>query len=123
MNLGKLHTRVCLHCGKEFIGRLDKKFCDDHCRSLYHNYKNSRLSLEFKKIDSNLKKNRRILSQLFTTHKSNEPLLPMHLFQELGYLFQYHTHIDKLENGDTCFWCYEFGIIPLGNLIKVIRQK
>ncbi len=27
----------CLLCGKEFTGRVDKKFCSDACRSEYHN--------------------------------------------------------------------------------------
>jgi predicted nucleic acid-binding Zn ribbon protein len=29
----------CINCGKVNKGRPDKKFCDDNCRSNYHNKK------------------------------------------------------------------------------------
>ncbi len=29
--------KTCLTCGAPLIGRVDKKFCDDYCRSMYNN--------------------------------------------------------------------------------------
>jgi hypothetical protein len=43
--------------------------------------------------------------------------------QEMGFLFQFHTHIDVLETGETCFYCYDYGIVPAGNKIKVVKAK
>jgi len=33
--------KKCLECNDEFIGRADKKFCSDNCRSAYNNKLNS----------------------------------------------------------------------------------
>lgn len=35
-----MESKLCLACEKELQGRLDKKFCDVHCKSSYH-YKKS----------------------------------------------------------------------------------
>jgi hypothetical protein len=32
-----MDTKTCLQCGTELRGRIDKKFCDDQCRTAYNN--------------------------------------------------------------------------------------
>ena len=36
----ELTTNKCLQCGREFVGRTDKKFCSSLCRSAFNNHKN-----------------------------------------------------------------------------------
>ncbi len=37
MEGNKVAVRRCPSCGKEVIGRTDKKFCSDECRIFYNN--------------------------------------------------------------------------------------
>lgn len=54
----------CINCGKELKGRAGKKFCDDQCRSTYHNnlYKENDIAL--RTINKILKKNYYILRKV-----------------------------------------------------------
>ncbi len=57
---------ICLHFGKPIkSGRSDKKFCDTGCKDVYYNEIKIREHKEIKKIDTILKKNRRILKKLY----------------------------------------------------------
>ena len=52
----------CLQCGEAIYGRSDKKFCDDHCRTEWHN-RSGRQSLRLLKLRymNALERNRAIL--------------------------------------------------------------
>ena len=57
-----MKKQLCLHCGDPFSGRADKKFCSESCRSTHFYYHNQKKEDSlFKKIDKQLKGNRRIL--------------------------------------------------------------
>ena len=60
----------CLECTDEFIGRADKKFCCDGCRSSYNNKLNSDTTNFVRNINNILRKNRRILAELNPNGKS-----------------------------------------------------
>jgi predicted nucleic acid-binding Zn ribbon protein len=113
--------KYCLFCNEKLLGRTDKKFCDDHCRSIYNNQLNAQSNANMRKVDYTLKKNRRILMALFNQGNQVSELVIDKKILESGFQFHFHTHIDILESGETCFYCYEYGIIPKGNFIKVIR--
>ncbi len=56
--------RSCLFCGKELIGRSDKKYCDDICRN-NHNYQRNRCNDDVvKKVNKSLMSNRNVLMSL-----------------------------------------------------------
>ena len=59
------NIKTCCFCGKELIGRVDKKYCDDNCRNNHH-YKNIKDdgSLLIKNVNALLFHNRRILKML-----------------------------------------------------------
>jgi len=52
--------KKCAECGDEFIGRADKKFCSDQCRSAFNNKLNSDHSQFMRNVNNILRKNRRI---------------------------------------------------------------
>jgi len=57
-----VEKRFCLDCGDALLGRVDQKFCSDHCRSAYHYRQNKQKDAGlYKLIDGQLKLNRRIL--------------------------------------------------------------
>lgn len=104
--------RKCLSCEKPIWGRIDKKFCDDQCRSDFNNKRNASSNDYMRKVNQILKKNRRILEKLNNKEKAmynKERLLTE------GYNFNYFTNVYKTKEGKVYYYCYEQGFLPLEN--------
>jgi hypothetical protein len=112
--LQQKEARNCTCCAKPVKGRSDKKFCDDYCRAAYNNQLNSVANNFIRNVNNALGKNRRILESLLpdgeATAKTNRDKLI-----EKGFQFKYHTHLYSTKKGDTYFYCYEYGYLPLEN--------
>jgi predicted nucleic acid-binding Zn ribbon protein len=116
-------TRTCMLCDKPVRGRSDKKFCDDYCRAAFNNELKSPANNFIRNVNNALSKNRRVLESLLnngeTTTKANRDKLV-----ERGFQFKYHTHQYKARNGNTYFYCYEYGYLPLEkNWFLVVRKN
>lgn len=88
----------CLECGTRLMGRIDKKFCNDQCRSVYNNRENRISGDYFRKVNTILRKNRKILEKLMVGEKSKttkEKLLIN------GFNFYYYTNIYSTQQGKT----------------------
>ena len=56
--------RSCLNCTEVLTGRIDKKYCSEYCKSNYHyEQKKGQGASLFKRIDLQLKLNRRLLRE------------------------------------------------------------
>jgi predicted nucleic acid-binding Zn ribbon protein len=115
-------AKPCLSCGKPVKGRSDKKFCDDYCRAAYNNELKSPSNNLVRNVNNALSKNRRILEGILpkgeATAKANKDKLI-----EKGFQFKYLTHIHHTKNGNTYFYCYEYGYLPLENNWYLIVRK
>jgi hypothetical protein len=104
--------RLCLDCNAPIKGRADKRFCDDLCRSNFHNQSKAEELVFLKQINQILKKNREIL-------KNKTPMGKVRVKKEMlikkGFDFGYHTHIYSNSSGMTYFFCYEYGYVTLRN--------
>lgn len=112
----------CIECGDEMMGRSDKKFCSDQCRTGHNNKLNSDSNNFVRNINNILRKNRRILAQFNPRGKAKvhrDKLL------EEGFKFSYFTNIYRPKNGNIYYFCYEYGYLKLDNgyLTLVIRQE
>ncbi len=117
-------TKTCLSCNKLLRGRVDKKFCDDHCRNSYNNQLKTEKSCYVRNVNNWLLKNRRILESLLPA--TQECLrVNKEKLQRLGFLFPYHTHTYTNRNGNVYFYCYEYGYLPLSDdwLLLVKRKE
>ncbi len=115
-------TKGCLDCGKEIIGRADKKFCDDQCRNAYNNRLNSDSTNYVRNVNNILRKNRRILMKLNPRGKNKikrEKLLLN------GFDFNYFTNVYKTKAGSVYYFCYEQGYLPLEDdfFALVVKQE
>lgn len=113
-------TKTCLECGYEIVGRSDKRFCSDQCRSAYNNRINTEMLQCIRNTNNILKKNRRILSQLNQEGKTKvhkERLL------DLGFRFEYMTERYITRKGTTYYFCYEQGYLPLDNNWFILVKK
>jgi hypothetical protein len=115
--------RVCHSCNKVLRGRMDKKFCDDYCRNMHNNQRNSERSRLIRNINNILRRNRRLLEAMLDG-EPDAARTPRLSLQEKGFDFRYHTHLQDLQNGATYFFCYEYGYMLLeeGWLLLVKRN-
>ena len=107
MVLAKSH--ICLECKKEIEGRIDKLFCDTHCKASYH-YKKKRekqFSL-FKRIDLQLKQNRKLLMHY---NQAGKAIIRKDVLLKAGFNPGYFTHYWKNAKGHVYLFCYEYGFL------------
>lgn len=102
-------VKKCIYCGEELHGRIDKKFCDNHCKSAfqYKNNSNEAGSIYFK-IDKQLKKNRSLLKQY---NKAGKATVRLETLIEQGFNPKIFTHYWKNGKGDVYLFVYEFGFL------------
>lgn len=102
--------KACLECKSTFRGRIDKKFCNDQCRSAYNNRLNADQTEYVRSINFILKKNRRILIELNPEGKSR---VSGEKLKAKGFDFNYFTSIYTTKEGAHYFYCYEQGYLPI----------
>lgn len=99
-------TKKCMTCGRPLQGRVDKKFCDDYCRSAYNNRKYTHERGYIRKVNHLLLRNRRILASYVLEEKENQPV-PKELLYSKGFQFDYFTHTEIAEDGARYYCCYD----------------
>ncbi len=115
--------KKCLMCDKTLRGRVDKKFCDDYCRSNYNNSQKDKPDEYVKHVNNTLLKNRKILAAVLPEQEEMAKTTLDKLTQK-GFVFKYHTHTYKNKKDQTYFFCYDYGYLPLGeNWFLVVRRK
>jgi len=99
---------TCIECSEPLRGRADKKFCDDVCRTAYHNRLNKNSNRLVRIINRRLQQNRRILDMLWNAHPLRR--VPAEVLRQNGYDFRYSTHIRNSEPGSQYIFCYDLGL-------------
>ncbi len=107
-----MEEKRCPECGKAIIGRADKKFCSDECRSAFNNAKNRHTNNMMRKVNATLKRNRDILLSFNPAGKAN---VAKSKLQNAGFNFNYHTNTYTTKTGKTYYFCYDQGYLPLEN--------
>lgn len=112
--------KKCLDCGDKLHGRTDKKFCSDQCRNNFNNKTNRDSNNFVRNVHGLLRKNRRILSDLYSEGK-----VKVHkdaLFA-LGYNFSFFTHIIETTQGNKFHYCFEYGYRETGDDFLELREN
>ena len=113
--------KYCLACKEILAGRKDKKFCNSYCRTYYHNIKNRESSDQIKRINSILRKNRKILNELNITGKT---IVTRQSLVDKGFSFKYFTGMHIPESKKVYNFCYDQAYRDLGNdKYLLVRQK
>lgn len=100
--------RFCLECNSLLKGRIDKKFCDDQCRSNYnYRLKTNDRSL-INRVNQILKRNRKILK---TQLLSNQVKIRKSILVKEGFDFNFFTHTYTTKQGNIHFFCYDYGYL------------
>lgn len=112
---------LCKDCHEPLRGRSDKKFCNDGCRSNYHNQHNSEKLKDIGPINKILKANLKLLNQL---NPYSKRIIPKQLLLDAGVNLKYHTHLHKQKDGKVLKFCYHQGYMELEDeKIQLIKMK
>jgi hypothetical protein len=103
--------KKCLDCGDILRGRTDKKFCSDQCRNNFNNRLNRDSNNYVRNVHSLLRRNRRILSDLYDEGKTR---IHKDALIALGYNFTFVTHIIENSSGEKLNYCFEYGYVENG---------
>ncbi len=107
-----MENKKCLECNEPVKGRIDKKFCSDYCRNAYNNKVNKDSKNLIRNINNRLRKNYKILSELNTLGKTKVTRTKLY---DKGFDFKFFTSIYKTKTGNTYFYVYDEGYLPLEN--------
>ncbi|MCL2738229.1 MAG: DUF2116 family Zn-ribbon domain-containing protein [Bacteroidales bacterium] len=112
----------CLACGASIRGRVDKRFCDDACRSGFHNQKHREQDAFVLKVNKILKRNRKILAGCHNPEL--QPVLIRRLLEE-GFLFGYCTHIEPIGRKKGCIsFCYDYGYKAVNKTqVEIVHKR
>lgn len=103
---------TCQECGKNLMGRIDKKFCSDTCRNTYNNRINSDATSLIRNTNNQLRKNRRILEMLCPDEKAKTT---KSFLVGKGFDFNLITHLRTTQKGSVYYFVYDFGYLALEN--------
>lgn len=111
--------RQCTECGQRIAGRSDKKFCNDQCRTAWHNRAKSEEYVVMRSTNNILKKNRNILADLIANGRSEVRSVAL---TKLGFRFGYVTRTQKERNGYLSHFCYDVGYVPISNGVYLLKS-
>lgn len=113
-------NKTCLECGDKIVGREDKKFCSDGCRNAYNNKINKDSTNFMRNVNNKLRKNYRILSEINSDGKSKTTRGKL---LSKGFDFEFFTNILQTKTGNTYYFLYDQGYLPLDNDYYMLVKK
>ena len=103
------------------VGRKDKRFCDSACRNAYNNAKRVSSQKVFRAVEKTLRKNYKLLEELWKTGHSEFPLICL---TTKGFNMNYFTSIQKLQNGSIYYFCYDLGFSHSNDVnIRILKKE
>ncbi len=113
--------KKCLECGDVLVGRIDKKYCSDHCRNAFNNRLNKDSKNLVRNINNRLRKNYRILN-CFPLKDGKTKTTKMRLMDK-GFDFEYITNLYTTKKGSTYYFVYDLGYLPLDHDHYIIVKR
>ena len=113
-------NKLCPECGEKIIGREDKKFCSDYCRNAYNNKVNKDSKNLIRNTNNRLRKNYKILSEL---NNSGKTKVTRSKLLNQNFDFNFFTSIYTTKTGNTYFYIYDQGYLPLENEYYLLIKR
>ncbi len=102
--------KKCLVCEKLIVGRSDKKFCSETCRSRYYYSVNKEYNILKSKVHDLLRRNREILAEL---NPSGKCTVDVRELLDRKFNFNFFTTIYRTNGGNVYWFCYDYGFRKL----------
>ncbi len=113
-------AKLCLECAEKIIGREDKKFCSDGCRNAFNNKINKDSNNLMRNINNKLRKNYRILTETNIDGKTKTTRAKL---MSKGFDFEHFTGILNTKTGNTYYFLYDQGYLPLDHDFIMLVKK
>lgn len=104
-----MDKRSCVHCGRDLKGRLDQRFCDAQCRNAHHNQSKRSDEQYIGKVNTAIRKNRRILKSLCPEGKAT---IRREVLENRGFDYRYFSGI-FISSKLTYYLYYDFGFAAI----------
>lgn len=106
--------RTCEQCGTAIVGRADKRFCTSQCRATNSNRRRGADTGErlMRDVNNKLRHNRFVLQRASPEGKTT---LKRELLQLAGFDFKHFTHVYRTKQGNTYYFCYDYGYLLLAD--------
>ena len=103
------NASVCKNCNTPLVGRVDKLFCDEGCRSAWHYEQLKGKNYGFyKEVKTQLSINRRVLKKFNAAGKST---VRADVLVSEGFDPAFFTHYWKNSKNDVYLFCFEYGFL------------
>ena len=112
--------KQCPECGEKIIGREDKKFCSDYCRNAFNNKINRGSKNLIRNTNNRLRKNYKTLCDLNGSGKTKVTRVKL---LRHNYDFNFFTSIYTTKTGNTYYYVYDQGYLPLDNDFYLLIKK
>ena len=112
--------KQCPECGGKIVGREDKIFCSDYCRNSYNNKVNKDSKNLIRNTNNRLRKNYKILNDL---NNSGKTKVTRSKLLNQNFDFNFFTSIYTTKTGNTYFYVYDQGYLPLENEFYLLIKK
>lgn len=113
--------RFCRECGAPLTGRKDKQFCNDDCRTAWHNRKYYNRLREMAEVNRILRRNHTLLESVHSLGLRSIRLSDRRL---AGYDVHFFTSIEKPLIGPVVYHLYEYSYRIRGNKIcRLAKNK
>ena len=113
-------NKLCPECSEKIIGREDKKFCSDYCRNAYNNKVNKDSKNLIRNTNNRLRKNYKILGEL---NNSGKTKVTRSKLLNQNFDFNFFTSIYTTKTGNTYFYVYDQGYLPLENEYYLLIKR
>ena len=110
VNQMNIIARKCPVCGDPLVGRSDRKYCSDQCRSLENHKKKQESERPILETNRILRKNRSILKTLCPAGKAS---VRREVLDAMGYDVQVFSSIFLTGNKNIYYLCYDYGFTPI----------
>jgi hypothetical protein len=118
--------KYCLTCQQLLNGRIDKKFCDDYCRSAFNNKKYVVERGIIRQVNHLLLRNRKILEACLSGSVQSIHVLRQELSSK-GFQFDFFTHSFTTADGKKYCCCYDHAYSILSHdefiIIKLSKKN
>lgn len=104
--------RKCLECGEALMGRADKKFCNDQCRSAHYQRNNASSDSLIRSVNHQLKRNYAILKAL---NKDGKTKVRKSTLINEGFIFGLITGVYTTKENKTYYYVYDQGYLSIEN--------
>lgn len=101
-----MNQNICKICKKAIIGRTDKVFCSQNCKSFYHRKLRAFVQKNTFDIDSILHRNRAILQEVLGKRLSQIKVKRIEMSKR-NFHFKYHTHFHINKSGKMYHHVYD----------------